>query len=259
MQQQVPVRIEVLVPRSNCWYEACAYPQKCGLSIFSHDITDRKQAERLLRESEERLRLAPEAARIGTWTFNLVQREIALSADLEQIFGLSSGTFTGTEEAFLDLVHPDDRRDVRAAVRDAVAQRSQCEMEFRYLHADAETRWMLGRGRVYSDGGGMPTRLVGIAMDTTEQKRSEEKLRHTQRLESLGILAGGIAHDFNNLLVGIIGHASLAAESLPPEHAARNHLQEVPFPVKKPPTSRDRCSPTRARDASSSNTWNSRR
>jgi PAS domain S-box-containing protein len=231
--QQVPVRFEVFMPRLNCWYETCAYPQQRGLSLFSHDITDRKNAERLLRESEERLRLAPEAARIGTWTFNLAERQVALSPDLEQILGLARGAFVGTEEAFLDLVHPDDRRDVRAAVRDAVAQRSQCEMEFRYLHADAETRWMLGRGRVYSDGGGMPTRLVGIAMDTTEQKRSEEKLRHTQRLESLGILAGGIAHDFNNLLVGIIGNASLAADSLPPEHAARNQLQEVAFAGEK--------------------------
>jgi PAS domain S-box-containing protein len=227
MQQQVPVRIEVFVPRSNCWHETCAYPQKRGLSIFSHDITDRKQAERLLRESEERLRLAPEAARIGTWTFNLVQREIAWSAELEQIFGLLSGTFAGTEEAFFDLVHPQDRLPVGHAVALAVAQRSQCELEFRYLHASGETRWILGRGCVYSDPSGLPTRLVGIGMDITDQKRNEEKLRHTQRLESLGILAGGIAHDFNNLLVGIIGHASLALDELPAEHAARNHLQEV--------------------------------
>jgi hypothetical protein len=77
---------------------------------------------------------------------------------------------------------------------------------------------MLSRGKVYS-GGGVPGQLVGIGLDITDQKRNEEKLRHTQKLESLGMLAGGIAHDFNNLLVGIMGNASLASESLPVDHA----------------------------------------
>jgi PAS domain S-box-containing protein len=217
---RVPVRIEVFIPRLNCWYETCAYPQQRGLSLFSHDITDRKQAE-------ERLRLAPEAARIGTWTYDLPHGQMVWSAELEQIFGLAPKSFAGTEGAFLELVHPEDRPQVRDVVARAIAERSQCEMEFRYLHAERETRWMLGRGSVYSDAAGLPTRLVGIGMDVTEQKRNEEKLRHTQRLESLGILAGGIAHDFNNLLVGIIGNASLASDSLPGEHAAQHLLQEV--------------------------------
>jgi len=225
--QRVPVRFELFIPRLDAWYETCVYPQKRGLSLFSHDITDRKRAERLLRESEERLRLAPEAARIGTWTFNVQTRKLAWSPELEQIFGLSSGSFAGTEEAFFDLVHPDHREQVRDMLARAIQQGSQCEAEFRYQHAAGEVRWMLGRGSVYSDPSGKPTRLVGIAMDITGQKRNEEHLRHTQRLESLGILAGGIAHDFNNLLVGVLGNASLASDSLPAGHPAKAQLQEV--------------------------------
>jgi len=231
--EQVPVQLEIFVSHLNCWYEIRAYPQQHGLSIFSHDITDRKRSEQLLRESEERLRLAPEAARIGTWTFHLAQRQVTWSAELEQIFGISPSSFAGTEDAFLDLLHPDDRVKLRDAVMQAVALQSQFDVEFRYFHADGETRWMLGRGSVYCDASGLPTRLLGIGMDITDQKRNEEKLRHTQRLESLGILAGGIAHDFNNLLVGINGNASLALDSLPAGHAARNHLQEVSFAAER--------------------------
>ncbi len=73
-------------------------------------------------------------------------------------------------------------------------------------------------------------RIVGashISRDITEQKTHAEAMRQAQKLESLGVLAGGIAHDFNNLLVGIIGNASLAAESIPSYSPARRNIQDV--------------------------------
>jgi PAS domain S-box-containing protein len=73
-------------------------------------------------------------------------------------------------------------------------------------------------------------RIVGashISRDITEQKNHEEAMRQAQKLESLGVLAGGIAHDFNNLLVGIIGNASLAAESVPDYSPAMRNIEDV--------------------------------
>lgn len=227
LREQVPVRLEVFMPRLRCWYETSAYPQAPGLSIFSRDITDRKRAEEILREEEDRLRLAPEAARIGVWNYEVGKGRFICSLELQRIFGVAQMPSEDIEEAFFCLIHAEDRFDARAVIARAIEQRSLYEMQFRYRHAGGETRWMLSRGKACSDASGLPCRVVGICIDITDQKRSEEQLRHTQKLESLGVLAGGIAHDFNNLLVGIMGNASLAAESLPAGHAVRNQLDEI--------------------------------
>jgi PAS domain S-box-containing protein len=226
-RDRIPVRVEVFMPRLGRWYETSAYPQARGLSLFSRDITDRKRAEEILREAEERLRLAPEAARIGIWTYDLATHRVVCSAELEQIFGMTPGSSAGAARALFSLVHREDRVKAREVIARAIEQRSPYEMQLRYRHATGKTRWMLSRGKVCCDSHGLPRRVVGVGIDITDQKKSEEKLRHTQKLESLGVLAGGIAHDFNNLLVGIMGNASLASESLPVDHTVRDQLDEI--------------------------------
>jgi PAS domain S-box-containing protein len=226
-QERVATRFEVFVSHLSCWYEMSAYPLDLGLSLFCRDMTERKEAERILRESEERLRFAPEAAMIGTWTHDLQQDRFLWSRELERIFGLCSGSLAATQQAFFELIHSEDREQLRQAFARAIHDQGLFEVEFRYLHASGETRWMLGRGSGYFDSSGRPFRLAGVGIDITGQKRSEEKLRHTQRLESLGILAGGVAHDFNNLLVGIMGNASFACQLLSCDHATWPLLQEI--------------------------------
>jgi PAS domain S-box-containing protein len=226
-REQSPVRVEIFMPRLGLWYETSAYPHAHGLSLFSRDITDRKRAEEIQREAEERLRLAPEAARIGIWTYDLTTHRIAFSSELEQIFGVMPESFAGTARAVFRLIHREDRPKVREAIRLAIEQCSTYETHFRYLLRTGETRWMLSRGKLCTDSDGLPCRVVGAGLDITEQKQSEEKLRHTQKLESLGVLAGGIAHDFNNLLVGIMGNAALASESLAAGHDVHEQLDEI--------------------------------
>ena len=227
LKTQTSATFEMFLPRVNRWYETSVYPLESGLSLCSRDVTARREAERVLRESEERLRLAPEVTMVGTWTNDLQDDRLVWSRELEKIFGLSPESFIGTEEAFFELIHRDDRGAVREVFDRCKQDQALFETEFRYSHGGTETRWMLVRGRGFVDDAGNPSRLVGIGIDVTVQKRTEEKLRHTQRLESLGILAGGIAHDFNNLLVVIMGNANIASGMISACHPARAPLEEI--------------------------------
>ena len=188
--------------------------QVTGITGAMIDITASKQVEEALSISEERLRLANEAAHMGAWTHDLITGHVQWSAELERVFRLQPGRFAGTESAFLDFVHPDDRERINETVKAATGL-SDFEMEFRFTRADGELRWMLARGHVYAGESATPCRIAGVGMDITDRRRLEEKVRHAAKLESLGVLAGGIAHDFNNLLTGILGNASLLREIVP--------------------------------------------
>jgi PAS domain S-box-containing protein len=85
------------------------------------------------------------------------------------------------------------------------------------------SRW--AKRPVRSDGA--PAGILEINSDITETRRIEEQLRHTQKLESLGVLAGGVAHDFNNLLTGILGNSSLALDHIGENHPSHGMIEEV--------------------------------
>ncbi|HEY3835154.1 MAG TPA: PAS domain S-box protein [Bryobacteraceae bacterium] len=189
--------------------------QVTGITGAMIDITASKQVEEALSISEERLRMANEAAHMGVWNHDLVTNKVEWSDELERVFGLQPGEFGGTPEAFFNAIHPDDRDRVNATVNAAVGRLSDFEMEFRYVLPSGDVRWMLARGRVYAGESANPCRIAGVGMDITDRRKLDEKVRHAAKLESLGVLAGGIAHDFNNLLTGILGNASLLKEMVP--------------------------------------------
>jgi signal transduction histidine kinase/ActR/RegA family two-component response regulator len=151
---------------------------------------------------------------MGTWDWHMTEGTIRWSESLERIVRIPVGSFAGTYEAFVDLVHPDDRQTLRQALERATTTDDEYVAECRMGPPGAQNVQIVTQGRVIRDAFGEPIRLVGVALDVTARRELESQLLHAQKMESVGRLAGGIAHDFNNLLTAITGHGDLLTQSL---------------------------------------------
>jgi len=161
------------------------------LTGIVRDITERKRIEQELRSSEERLRMALAAGRMGNWEWDLGANTVTWSADLEAIHGLAPGTFAGTFDAYEEDIHPEDREHVRQAIAETL-QRDEHQLEYRIVRPDGAVRWVEGRGKVFRDSTGAPLRLVGVCTDVTERKEAELKLERERERLSLALAAGAM-------------------------------------------------------------------
>ncbi|MGH9850181.1 MAG: hybrid sensor histidine kinase/response regulator, partial [Blastocatellia bacterium] len=128
-------------------------------------------AERKLVEEQARMSLA--AAKAGAWSWDLQTGLVQWSPETYQIFGVER--FDGTAEAFGRMLHPDDADNLWMTIDTAITNRKSYEAEFRIIRPDGEMRWIANRGRADYDDIGNPLLVLGIAMDITTRKRTEEE------------------------------------------------------------------------------------
>jgi PAS domain S-box-containing protein len=198
------------------------------------DITERKRVEEALRESERRLRLAQEAAKSGTWEWDLRTNQNYWSEEVWPLYGLTPHSCVPSYEAWLQSIHPEDRARAAAAVNEAASHGAELNVEWRVNDPTGRERWLMSRGQPQRDEDGRVERYLGIVVDITERKRAEEEKEHlqlqlaqAQKMESIGRLAGGVAHDFNNLLTVINGFSRLLLDRLTARDPLRDGLEEI--------------------------------
>ncbi len=139
------------------------------------DVTERKRVEEELEESEERLRLATEATRLGTWDYDLVSDELRWDGRCKEIFGLPLDAEV-TYDAFLEMLHPEDRERVDRVVSRTLDLKGDgtFETDFRATAPDGTEHWALSRGRAIFEGD-RAVRFIGTVLDVTGRKRDEEE------------------------------------------------------------------------------------
>lgn len=144
---------------------------------FVLDNSARKQALEALRASEERLRMAAEAGRVGTWDLDYATGRLRWGGVLYELAGLRPEEWDETFEGFLRVLHPDDREPVVRAIDEAIASRREnYALEYRFVLPGGQVRWMRGQGRILWDENGRPIRNVSAVVDITERKLAEEAL-----------------------------------------------------------------------------------
>ncbi len=187
------------------------------------DITKRKHAERELLESELKYRTLFEDSRDAIIITTRNGRFIDVNQAAVDFFGYSR-----EELLRLDALQVYAQPGVRVLFQEEIEKKGSVkDFEVKLRRKDGSEMDCLVTASLKRDQAGHVIGYQSVVRDVTERLRLQEAMLHTQKLESLGVLAGGIAHDFNNLLAVVLGNTELALEMLPPDSPSRDFLKQV--------------------------------
>lgn len=197
------------------------------------DITERKQAEEVLQESEEKYRTILENIEDGYFEVDVAGNLTFFNDSLCRIFGYSHDELLGMN----NRTYMDERnaRKVYQTFNEVYRTGKPAKaFDWEIIRKDGTKRFTEASVSQKKDSTGQPIGFRGVLRDITARMRAEEALRSSEeqlqqsgKMEAIGLLAGGIAHDFNNLLTAITGYSELTLRRLKPEDPLRQNIEEI--------------------------------
>ncbi len=189
----------------SCWLEVTvsrAFVDDCRALHFvmqAQDVTQRKEAEQALRESEDRYRLLVEHLPLIVYrnALDTPGTDLYVSPEIESLLGYPMSAWQDGTDFFAQVVHPDDRASVYQQLAGVLDTSDDLTVEYRAIARDGRTLTLRQAGTVLRDDRGRPLCVQGYVVDVSEQRRLELQLRLSQKLEAIGQLAAGIAHEIN--------------------------------------------------------------
>ena len=198
----------------------------CRQAVASQHDAQRRQAElqkevAARQQSDQRLQMALNAAKMGTWEWEIPTDRLIWSAEVSSIYGLDERESVRTVTDFLEQIHPDDRAAIQRRIVELIDRRKQGDSydeEYRIVWPNGDIRWVASKGSVIFGEDGNPLRMIGTIMDATERKRAEEQaqryladLWRMGRIPTADQTALSLAHELNQPLTAIALQAGVAS------------------------------------------------
>jgi PAS domain S-box-containing protein len=205
-------------------------PHLVGIAI---DISVRKKAEELLRESEERMRVAVDAAGAGLWSWDFQTNLIWAEGRARSLYGFLPDEPIPFEK-FISKLHPEDLDWVVQASEKCIREGADFRHDYRIVMPEGSIRWFGVFAKTFVSPSGKPERMTGVSIDITERKQAEQEIQqqrnelaHLSRVTMLGELSGSLAHELNQPLTAILSNAQAAQRFLAHDHADLNEVRDI--------------------------------
>ncbi|MBD2002332.1 MULTISPECIES: AAA family ATPase [Cyanophyceae] len=178
--------------------------------LLSQEIEERQRIENALRQSEEQRRLTMDFTHIGSWNWNIVENTTNWNDNHARLLGLVPGEVESSYQAWRDRVHPEDIHRIEQAVTAALATHTDFEAEYQVIYPNGSIHWLVGRGRGIYNAAGQPVRMLGVILDISDRKLAEAALILEERNRMAREIHDTLAQSFT----GIIIHARSAASKI---------------------------------------------